>query len=791
MAGLAIDTLWYSDRRREVVAKATSTGLLVESFNTFDSLIRDIAWDGTYIWVISIDGAVKKFDTSGNQVDTYSGILSGGWGLTYDGAYIWASDPWTDKIYKLLFPGIGDKTPPPAPALTSDTHPSQDHWYSHNSPILNWEPPTDPSGITGYSYVLDHTPETSPDTLSEGTSTTASYIELASGTWYFHCRASDGAGNWGSPDHYRLRIDTEPPAAPVDVNVIPEGWTNNDLFQISWTNPPDNSAIAGAYYKIGAPPEHDEDGTFSSANPLFLTVQSEGEAAVHLWLEDGAGNKDQASRTTATLYYDITGPQDGTILINAGDEVTASTIVTLTNLNAVDALSGMGQGAQMQFSNDGTTWSPAEDFASLKTPWDLSLYGGTSEPGLRTVYVTFRDAVGNWSSLFSDDILLGEPLTFVTDSLSGGAVGFAYEETLVVTGGVPPYEWSIFSGKLPDNLTLTPDGRITGVPDDEGTFNFIVELSDPYSTSQLKALSIAIYAGSIKGDVNGDSHLDLLDVLPVVGYILGRNEFTLSQLWAADAFIDGSIDLSDLVALAHLIVGQLPGAARITYSGTHPSLLRFSQNYEGTWSTVSISLENTIPVGGLQLNVKLPQDAKLMTPPQLTERCASLATDYSENTGDLAVLIYSLNGDLIAPGSGPIIRLHLSSPGNTKERGALTMQGATLVGSHGNPLPVNIRAESGVAAPAPSLFAHNYPNPFNPETFINFSLFDEKSVSVIIYDALGRKVRTIAEGTLKAGAHTVLWDGRDEGGTSSPSGVYYCRIDGGDIVQTVKLALIR
>ncbi|UCE20050.1 MAG: T9SS type A sorting domain-containing protein [Gemmatimonadota bacterium] len=790
MASLAIDTLWYSDRRQKYIGKTTTSGYLVENIETFDSLIRDIAWDGTHIWAISLEGTIKKFSTSGDLIETYAGLLSGGWGLTYDGAYVWASDPGTNKIYKLLFPGLGDKTPPSAPALTSDTHPSQDDWYRQDSPTLNWTPPADPSGISGYSYAVNHESTFSPDTTSEGWLTTATYSDLTDGTWYFHCRARDGVGNWSTANHYRIRIDTQAPAPPINPTVFPSGWTNDSIFQVHWTNPPDSSAIAGVYYKIGPPPEHGEDGTFSSTIPLFLAAPAEGENAVHLWLEDGAGNKDEASRADAVLPYDATGPQEGTILINAGAEATVSTTVTLANLNAVDALSGMEPGAQMRFSNDGTTWSPAEDYTSLKTNWDLSSYGGTSQPGPKTVSVIYRDAAGNWSDPFSDDILLSEPLAIVTDSLPGGAVGFAYEETLVATGGVPPYSWSISSGALPNNLTLTPDGTITGVPDEAGPSNFIVEAIDPYSSSQFRAYTITIFIGATKGDINGDSEVDLRDILPVVGYILGRSGLTQSQLWSADAFPDGSIDLSDLVALAHLIVGQSSGAARVSYSGGGPSVLRASHTYDAPSSTVTLFLDNGVPVGGLQLEVRLPRDATLRKPPQVTDRCGSFTVDYTKNHDDLTVLTYTLNGDAILPGSGPLLMLSLSCPEDTKEQNAI-IEKAFLVGVRGEPLPLDIRTESVVTAPVAHGLARNYPNPFNPETSISFSLPAENTVSVIIYDALGRRVRTIAEETLKAGVHTMLWDGRDEGGHASPSGVYYCRIDGGDVVHTLKLALIR
>jgi len=96
-------------------------------------------------------------------------------------------------------------------------------------------------------------------------------------------------------------------------------------------------------------------------------------------------------------------PPTGTILIAAGNAMTANLIVDLT-LTAVDGGSGMGAGAQMRFSNDGTTWSPAEAFAQMRASWNLSNFGGTAATGTKTVYAMFRDVAGNWSAAVSDSI---------------------------------------------------------------------------------------------------------------------------------------------------------------------------------------------------------------------------------------------------------------------------------------------------------------------------------------------------------------------------------------------------
>ena len=66
----------------------------------------------------------------------------------------------------------------------------------------------------------------------------------------------------------------------------------------------------------------------------------------------------------------------------------------------------------------------------------------------------------------------------------------------------------------------------------------------------------------------------------------------------------------------------------------------------------------------------------------------------------------------------------------------------------------------------------NYPNPFNSETTIEFSLAEGGDTRLIIYNALGQQVLVLEDGYRSAGPHRIVWDGRDESGSTVASGVY-------------------
>ena len=86
----------------------------------------------------------------------------------------------------------------------------------------------------------------------------------------------------------------------------------------------------------------------------------------------------------------------------------------------------------------------------------------------------------------------------------------------------------------------------------------------------------------------------------------------------------------------------------------------------------------------------------------------------------------------------------------------------------------------------------NFPNPFNPETHIRFELGGQEMVKLIIYDGLGRQVRTLINGQAYApGFHAVNWDSRDNNGQPLSSGVYIYRIKAGNFIADKKMLLVK
>jgi len=94
-------------------------------------------------------------------------------------------------------------------------------------------------------------------------------------------------------------------------------------------------------------------------------------------------------------------------------------------------------------------------------------------------------------------------------------------------------------------------------------------------------------------------------------------------------------------------------------------------------------------------------------------------------------------------------------------------------------------------APEKAFVTHNFPNPFNPTTAIQYAIRQPGQVVLSIYDLRGRRVRTLVSEEQSAGTYTVVWQGRDDQGRQLGSGVYFYRIDAPGVSERRKMVMLK
>ena len=92
----------------------------------------------------------------------------------------------------------------------------------------------------------------------------------------------------------------------------------------------------------------------------------------------------------------------------------------------------------------------------------------------------------------------------------------------------------------------------------------------------------------------------------------------------------------------------------------------------------------------------------------------------------------------------------------------------------------------------------NFPNPFNPTTSIPFKVKSlefgvgrSTHTTLIVYNILGQRIRSLVDENLNSGTYQVTWDAKNDKGEKVPSGVYFYRLKSGDVSEVRKMVLLR
>jgi hypothetical protein len=223
---------------------------------------------------------------------------------------------------------------------------------------------------------------------------------LADGAWLMYARAFDPSGNATESPKITVTISNTDATSPVAGQVVPTpqfGTFIGASFNLSAVFTDHESDITSCQYTIDGTTWFPAD--LAGNAPTFTCTKTGilGVDGLSLMLNMRATSSGGIGTGTTVARTVDTASPTGTISINSGAAFTASTAVTLS-LTCND---GTGSGcAQMAFSNDNTTYTAFEAFASSKA---YTLSGGDAS---KTVYMKCKDTVGNTSGAFSASIVL-------------------------------------------------------------------------------------------------------------------------------------------------------------------------------------------------------------------------------------------------------------------------------------------------------------------------------------------------------------------------------------------------
>jgi hypothetical protein len=161
----------------------------------------------------------------------------------------------------------------------------------------------------------------------------------------------DGTPSNTASFHVQSTGDPTAPGVPVGLKAVAVA-DNNTIFDISWSDPPDDSGFAAVWWKIGSPPTSNADGNsvdLSDFTPLTVFNSTQASTNLYVWLEDGAGNVDFRNYASVALPGNPLAPVVNVSLPGDGDYTTYSPATTLNGTAYVPG--GGATVVQMVWSN--------------------------------------------------------------------------------------------------------------------------------------------------------------------------------------------------------------------------------------------------------------------------------------------------------------------------------------------------------------------------------------------------------------------------------------------------------
>jgi hypothetical protein len=146
--------------------------------------------------------------------------------------------------------------------------------------------------------------------------------------------------------------------------------------------------------------------------------------------------------------------------------------------------------------------------------------------------------------------------------------------------------------------------------------------------------------------------------------------------------------------------------------------------------------------------------------------------------GRLRLVLYSLDGQGLEAGAGPVVLLPVTVGAHADAAPALTLTQVVVATPQAQVVPVTVGQRTVKVAPLPTVFAlrANRPNPFNPTTQIAYEVPQAAHVTLVIYNLLGQEVVRLVDELRAPGRYTVTWNGRNAQGLAVASGVYIYRM---------------
>jgi hypothetical protein len=517
-----------------------------------------------------------------------------------------------------------------------------------------------------------------------------------------------------------------------------------------------------------------------AAGVLTVNPVSAGIAVITLTATDVNG--DQISTTfkvTVNVAPTFTLPVVTTYPMNEGTTQNVTFAASATGQTvALSMLAGNPAYATFTAETGVLALAPGYDVVTTGSKTDSVTVRATASPsGLTTdqkIYVTVTNV--NRAPVFTAQLAnrsIKNDSSFTFTYTATDADGQTLTYMLVPV--TPAYTGTATVGALTGLLTFAPTFADAGK-----VFSVGVKVTDGIDTlASTVALVTVTYARS-KGDVDGNGWVQAVDASKILGHVVGLELITGAEnLYAADVNNDSQVGALDASWVLYYVV-----------NGSFPTPKMGAVNGNVSWGDISISADIvTIPLklsegaNVLSANVSINLDKSLASLEKVSSNLPEgwIIEKHLTDAGKLNIALAGLK----PLDDGSFVNLSLKL---LNKEARMSLEGTVALNDQ---LTSMLKSLSVGQIPTEFGLSQNYPNPFNPTTKIHYQLPQNSKVSLVIYDMLGQRVKTLISSEHEAGYYTVEWNGLSDNGTYVASGLYIYRLKAGSYVATQKMNFVK
>lgn len=306
-------------------------------------------------------------------------------------------------------------------------------------------------------------------------------------------------------------------------------------------------------------------------------------------------------------------------------------------------------------------------------------------------------------------------------------------------------------------------------------------LSDP----DANPVPLNIWNGNIhigrKGDLAGnDGQIDITDLVHMIGIILGQTPGPDPESFGyilADMNDDGSINILDAVRMINIILGRATSKQIAGPVGEAQLELGDMQVTTGGQQVIPIRAQFDGAVAGLQFTMTYDPAVVTIGEALSTPHLEGMTIQQYGTPGMLRIVIYSAEGKTIqASDLGTLLNLPVEILGRTG--GMVSIGEAVVADPQAQAVYATLSNSTVKVSLAPDAFAltGNAPNPFNPSTRIAYEVPQQARITLTVFNILGQEVVRLVDEVQTPGRYVVNWAGRNLQGLPVSSGVYLYRL---------------